>query len=236
MMLLPLLTLPAGFLAAWGGGGGRYVVENSLAATMGRQHSAKDVNSLGSFMQRPPDEIFGTLKARLPPELLAVDVTGEENAESGLVLTPQRVYIGPRALNIWVQPTLLLWVRSRKKGKLVCDASYVAGEVAKGLQLTHLSVRTTLTWVESAIDHLQGRSIPCPLVSSTLALELDRQADSRWPLLLRLLPASVLENACRRCVDRALEEVQGAVAAALVESYEEWCVTPAPTAPPAAVA
>lgn len=124
-------------------------------------------------------------------------------------------------------------MRRRRKGKLVCDATYIAGEVAQGLHLTHLSVKTTLTWIESAIDHLQGASIPTLLVDSQLSLELNRRQRG-W---CRLIPRPLLERACQRAVSSALADMHGAVAAALVDSYEEWCdLCAAPNMEPAAAA
>lgn len=203
----------------------RYVVESSLAATTGTQRLVSPERSLAAFMSRPADELAMGIKERVSPELLDVRVACEENAEPGLMLTSKRVYFGPRAFGLWVQPRLLLWVRSRKKEKLICDAAYVAGEVAQGLSLTHLSVKTTLTWIESALDHLQGNSIPCLVVSSKLCLEFDRQLSARRPLLA-LIPAPLLERVCRHAVGSVLADMHGAIATALVQSYEEWCVAP----------
>jgi len=200
----------------------RYVVENALAATMGKLHNDKDAKgSLATFMQQSPERLAIGLKHCLPPETFDVDVTGEDNVESGLVLSSKRrVYFGPRALGLWVQPKLLLWVRSRRKGRLLTEASYIAGEAAKGVELTHLSVQTRLTWVESAIDHLQGGAVPCLLMNSRLQLEIATQR----PLLAAFLPKKLLQYACQRAVSNHLAVLQGAFAAALVEAYEEWCV------------
>lgn len=199
----------------------RYVIESSLAATAGRQHMVSDEKSLATFMRRPADELAMEIKERVSPDLLDVCVACEENAEPGLVLTAKKVHLGPPALGLWLRPRLLLWVKSRKKEKLVCDAAYVAGEVAQGLSLTHLSVKTTLTWCESALNHLQGQSIPCIVVSSKLCLEFDRQLSARRPLLA-LIPAPLLERACRNAVNKVLVDMQGAIAKALVQSYDEW--------------
>jgi len=196
------------------------VVENALAASAGRLHKASGA-TLASFMQQTPDELAAGLKQYLPPELLEVHVCCEDNAESGLVLSSkQRVYLGPRALGLWCQPKLLLWVRRRRKGALVTEASYIAGECSHAVELTRLSVRTRLTWVESAIDHLHGNAVPCLLMNSKLQLEIDML---KKPLLCALIPSSLLKVVCQRAVGNALANLQGAVAAALVEAYEEWC-------------
>ena len=242
----------------------RLVVENTVAATTGRCHSSVGAigpeRSLASFMKQDPKDLAIGLKVsanrciRTPcPHLchhilnsvardlqhhlngvLDVHVTGEENIESGLVLSSkQRVYIGPKALGLWVQPNLLLWVRSRRQQRLLCEASYIAGDAAQGLQLKHLSVHTRLTWIESAIDHLKGATVPCLLMSSKLEFECDMSTPASRPLLSRFVPSSLLNFACRRAINTALADMQGAVGAALVESYEEWFDWQSMAVPPA---
>jgi len=195
-------------------------IEKSVAATMGRVHGAKEgERSLASFMQQSPDELAVGLKHHLSPDILDVHVTGEENAESGLVLSSKRVYLGPRALGLWLQPRFLLWVRSRRKGRLICEAACLGAEMTHGLSLRQLSVSSRLTWIESAIDHLHG-TVPCLLVNSKLQFEFDMKAANP---LLSMVPTRILELLCNRAANHALTEVQEALASALVESYEEWC-------------
>lgn len=215
----------------------RLVVENTVAATTGRCHSSVGAigpeRSLASFMKQDPKDLAIGLKHHLNG-VLDVHVTGEENIESGLVLSSkQRVYIGPKALGLWVQPNLLLWVRSRRQQRLLCEASYIAGDAAQGLQLKHLSVHTRLTWIESAIDHLKGATVPCLLMSSKLEFECDMSTPASRPLLSRFVPSSLLNFACRRAINTALADMQGAVGAALVESYEEWFDWQSMAVPPA---
>jgi len=209
-------------------------VEHGLAATSGRTHQLSTTDkSLAAFMKQSPDLLAVGLKRRLPSNLLDVFVAREEHTEPSLVFSSsKRVYIGPRAFGLWVQPKMLLWVRSRRQSRVECDAAYIAGELARGVALSRLSVRTTLTWVESAIDHLQGDAVPCLLMKSSLALELAHEGSESaagvlmkppaWRLL-SLIPPELLRRACARSLSKTLAEFQAAIGTALVESYEEWC-------------
>ena len=83
------------------------------------------------------------------------------------------------------------------------------------------------TWCEESISHLQGDAVPCLLFSSDLKLAVERLNESR-SVWLRLLPDWAIARLSRVAVERALEDMQAAVADALVGEYEDWSSSAVP--------
>lgn len=223
----------------------RLSIEKGTVASAHRRHDSPADTSLSTYMRRDPTELALVLKNRLPAGLL--DVKGVMPGDA-MVVTPRRVYFGPTALGLWVQPKLEVKVMERKTGRLVVEgaASAASGshDAAVGLWLAHASVQTTCTWIEEKIQHLAGDTVPCLCLKSKVCIEVRREQASvqgrRQRLLnkmmLWLIPPMLIRRVCRLAVNAALADVQKAVASALMDDYEDWSVAPSRPAVAPAVA
>jgi len=190
------------------------------------RHSKQQGALLSDFMSRvSPRQIAEGIGRRLPGvmEIQTCSPLEANGTRSDVLLLTmkRRVYLGPRALDLWMQPKVVMWLRF--KGKSITCEAHVCGDESSAsgakCRVSQLKVNTKVTWVEESIKHLQGDCVPCLLLKSQLRAGLElHAAGSRW---LRLLPSSLLLTLSRRAVAAALHEMQSAIAGAMLSEYED---------------
>jgi len=174
-----------------------------------------------------PHALAAGLQRNLPPGTLRVKAPDQES-DVLLLDFDRRVNLGPAALNLWMQPRVVVWLK-RTGESLIAEGHLcgVGSACNDAVRMSFLRLQSKFTAVEGPLSHLQGDSIPCLLLKTALKAELEMCLATGWK---RWLPRALITRLASRRLLAEFQQIQDAIAAGLIAEYEacrnEWLAPP----------
>eukprot|EP00962_Isochrysis_galbana_P034203 scaffold11546_cov129-Isochrysis_galbana.AAC.3 len=202
-------------------------LETSILRVAARHCANAPPASLAEYLgSQSPLSLARGLARNLPPGTLRVSAP-EGDSNVLMVEFDRRVDLGPAALNLWMQPRIVVWLRMRGKSILVQGHLCGVGSSDEAVRIPFLNLRSKFTAVEGPLAHLQGDSVPCLLLSTALKAEVEMCLAKGWK---RWLPRALLLRLASRRLLAEFQRLHEAIAAGLIAEYEacraEWLAPP----------
>jgi hypothetical protein len=202
-------------------------LEKSTLRVAARHLATAPPAGLAEFLgSQSPLSLARGLARNLPPGTLRVSAP-EGGANMLMVEFDRRVNLGPAAWNLWMQPRIVVWLRTRGTSILAQGHLCGVGSSDETVRIPFLNLRSKFTAVEGPLSHLQGDSIPCLLLRTALKAEVEMCLAKGWK---RWLPRALLLRLASRRLLAEFQRLQEAIAAGLIAEYDacraEWLSRP----------
>jgi hypothetical protein len=204
-------------------------LEQSTLRVAARHCASAPSASLAAYLgSQSPLSLARGLARNLPPGTLRVSAP-EGDSDVLMVEFDRRVNLGPAALNLWMKPRLVVWLRTHRATSTILAQGHLCGvgSADEAVRIPFLKLRSKFTAVEGPLSHLQGDSVPCLLLNTALRAEIEMCLAKGWK---RWLPRALLLRLASRRLLAEFQRLQEAIAAGLVAEYEacraEWLTPP----------